>query len=376
VDPTPDPRRPHNCGNCHADIHREWAGSGHARSATNRRFRNLYDGTDWHGKPNVGWNMIADYPDGAGVCAACHSPTADPAGSFDLRDLTQGPPGLSGVHCDYCHKIQALAGGDIGLSHGRYNLSLLRPSKGQIFFGPLDDVDRGEDVFSPLQRDSKYCASCHEGTVFGVHVYGTYTEWLASPAAREGKQCQSCHMRPTGAMTNVAPGHGGVERDSRTLANHTFFAGSKEAMLRDALRLDLLAARAGDEVRAVVRVRADNVGHAVPTGFPDRNLVMVVQAFDADGRELPGGASRLYAKLLVGPDGKAPAPFWRADAAFRDTRLRPGVPDESLHSFPASAKSVRARLIYRRFWPEVADAKGWPDNETTVRDVRVEVPGG
>jgi hypothetical protein len=47
-----------------------------------------------------------------------------------------------------------------------------------------------------------------------------------------------------------------------------------------------------------------------------------------------------------------------------------------LHRFPASAKSVRARLLYRRFWPEVADAKGWPDNETTVRDVRVDVAGG
>src|SRR5262245_52063558 len=25
VDPTPDPARPQNCGNCHGEIHREWA---------------------------------------------------------------------------------------------------------------------------------------------------------------------------------------------------------------------------------------------------------------------------------------------------------------------------------------------------------------
>jgi hypothetical protein len=123
-------------------------------------------------------------------------------------------------------------------------------------------------------------------------------------------------------------------------------------------------------------VRADNVGHAVPTGFPDRNLLLVMQAFDGDGRELPCGATRLYAKQLVGQDGKSPAPFWRADPAFRDTRLRPGIADESVYTFPAAARSVRAKLLYREFWPETADAKGWPDNETTVRDVRVEVPGG
>ena len=69
----------------------------------------------------------------------------------------------------------------------------------QLFFGPLDDVDRGEDAFSPLYRESRYCASCHEGIVFGVHVYSTYSEWLSSPARRAGKQCQDCHMAPTGA---------------------------------------------------------------------------------------------------------------------------------------------------------------------------------
>ena len=31
-------------------------------------------------------------------------------------------------------------------------------------------VDRGEDVYSPLYSQSRYCAACHEGTVFGVHV--------------------------------------------------------------------------------------------------------------------------------------------------------------------------------------------------------------
>src|SRR5262249_37185986 len=154
----------------------------------------------------------------------------------------------------------------------------LRPAHGQLFFGPLDDVDRGEDAYSPLYRDSRYCATCHEGTVFGVPVYTTYSEWLDSPARREGKQCQSFHMAPTGGMTNMAPGKGGLERDPATLGNHRFFMGSQGDMLRRCLRLDV---RLHPNGRAEVAVQADAVGHRVPTGFIDRNLILVLEAFDS-----------------------------------------------------------------------------------------------
>jgi hypothetical protein len=41
VDPEPNPAEIHNCGNCHAEIYREWSHSGHSRSANGRHFRNL-----------------------------------------------------------------------------------------------------------------------------------------------------------------------------------------------------------------------------------------------------------------------------------------------------------------------------------------------
>ena len=59
VDPTPHAEQAHNCGNCHAQIYDEWKGSGHARSANNRRFRNLYEGRDWYGRADVGWSEVA-----------------------------------------------------------------------------------------------------------------------------------------------------------------------------------------------------------------------------------------------------------------------------------------------------------------------------
>jgi hypothetical protein len=379
VDPTPDAGHRLNCGNCHTTADREWAGSGHAHSATNRRFRNLYDGTDWQGRPDRGWSLLNEHPDGVGVCAACHAPTAEltAATDYDIRRV-EGVA-ARGVHCDYCHKVAGPGDGEIGLTHGHYFLRLSRPAQGQRFFGPLDDVDRGEDVVSPFQRDSRLCAACHEGVVFGVHVYSTYSEWQVSPAGQRGVPCQQCHMPAAAPHTNVAAGHGGHEREPRTLANHAFFDGSQVAMLRRCLSLTVTPQLETAGAVVNVTVRVDGAGHRVPTGLPDRHLVLTVEGLDADGAtvaatdgpSLPTVAGlalsgRLYAKLLRNFDGRSPAPFWRADPEFTDTRLTPGQPDASTYRFPAGVVRVRARLVYRRFWPEVAAVKGWPENEWVV----------
>ena len=128
TDPQPEPAQSKNCGNCHLEIYREWSASGHAHSLTSRRFRNLYEGSDWHGRPNVGWSLLAEHPDGAGVCTACHAPTVafGDAAYFDLRKASG--TAAHGVHCDYCHKVADVANEQIGQTHGRFGLQLLRPS--------------------------------------------------------------------------------------------------------------------------------------------------------------------------------------------------------------------------------------------------------
>src|SRR5947208_2721974 len=117
-------------GNCDAAIYREWLAGGHSRSATGRHFRNLYEGTDWDGGAGISWGLLTQYPDGAGVCTSCHAPAvadSDPA-LLDLRRLRG--VAAAGVHCDYCHKIAGVGDGTLGLTHGRYNLLLLRPARG------------------------------------------------------------------------------------------------------------------------------------------------------------------------------------------------------------------------------------------------------
>jgi hypothetical protein len=401
VDPAPDPASPNNCGNCHAEIHREWSLSGHARSVSNRRFINLYDGTDWQGRPNRGWNLLAEHPDGAGVCTACHGPAVkfdDPA-YYDLREARG--VAVRGVHCDYCHKVAGMTGGRLGWTHGRFGLKLLRPDpaeakqehsaepRRQIFFGPLDDVDRGEDAFAGFYKSSRYCASCHEGVVFGVHVYSTYSEWRESPAFKVGKECQSCHMAPTGELSNIAPGRGGISRDPQTLASHGMFTGSQKKMLQDSLKVAAHIQADEKEVNVAIELRADNIGHRLPTGFVDRSLVLVVEARRGDqpvalrsgpvlpvlaGKDLAGLSGRLFAKQLKNFEGISPAPFWKARTDHLDTRLFPGRPERSQFIFAAAADRILVRVLYRRFWAEVTAVKGWPDDTISVISQEWAVP--
>jgi len=384
VDPTPNPSERHQCGNCHQQIFDEWHRSGHANSAGNRRFLSLYQGTDWNGRPGHGWNLMADHPLGIGVCAACHAPGIDFEGGAtdDMRHVSG--VAAQGVHCDFCHKIQDVDSDGIGLTHGRYGYQLLRPREGQLFFGPLDDVDRGEDVFSPLQSESRYCAACHEGVVFGIHVYSTYSEWLDSPARRQGRQCQTCHMAPTGNMTNMAPGGDGIERDPATLSSHTFLPGGLQQMLRESIEVDVTLEQRGDSLQCTVTLLARDAGHRVPTGFIDRHLLLVVEPLDTRGRRLKvtrgptlpdvagerltGLSGRVFARRLVDESGNGPVPFWRAAKVAHDTRLFPGETETTLMELPAITHRVRVRVLYRRFWQTVTLAKRWPDDTTVVFD--------
>jgi hypothetical protein len=362
ISPEPDPKQVANCGNCHAEIYRQWAQSAHGRASTNPRVLEAFT------------HAARDRPGGAGVCAKCHAPTMrDPEIDYDLR-LAKGVDRL-GVHCDYCHKVQAAPEEKFGTRFGTDALSLLRPPPGtMLFFGPLDDAVReGESfAYSRAYKDSRYCAACHEGVVFGTHAYATYSEWLESPARRQGKQCQNCHQAPSGTMTNIAPGHGGVERRPDTLASHTMPGGTLE-MLRSCLELSVQIT--GPRVDVVVR--ASQAGHRVPTGFPERHLVLSVQAYAAknackltSGPVLPTRAGdramqpgKLFARHLAAPTSETPVEFWQLPIEREDTRLRPGTADRTAFIFQQAVQRAQVKLIYRRHWPAASPtARGMREN--------------
>ena len=384
VDPRPNEASQQNCGNCHRQIFDEWQSSGHAVAARNSRFLDLYRGTDANGKSGQGWSFLADYPDGRDVCAACHAPSAgfDRGDNLDMRAFqssvteqgTRDDISGLGVHCDFCHKIQSVHKPLNGLAHGRFGIQLLRPRKAQLFFGPWEDANRPDNAFSSLQKSSRLCATCHEGTLFGVPVYTTYSEWLVSPARQAGRECQSCHM-PSQGHSNVAPGHGGMDRDPAQVSSHTMMPGGTVTMMRSALHLQARIVRTEQNISCVVDIVTHDVGHKVPTGFIDRHLLLVINARNKNGQgvrlshgnilpaaagDLAGQAGRLLGRLAVDTTGQ-PVPFWKTDTEYQDTRLKPETTERFSWELPPTVAHVAVRLLYRRFWHTVTRSKGWPD---------------
>jgi hypothetical protein len=154
-------------------------------------------------------------------------------------------------------------------------------------------------------------------------------------------------------------------------------------MLRRCLRVAVQPARRQDGIRVAVGLTADGVGHCVPTGFIDRQLLLVAEATDAAGQpvapragpllpsaagDLAGKPGRLFARQLTDLDGNAPAPFWRPSRSLADTRLRPGQPVLTEFVLPPRAERLRVRLLYRRFWHAVARAKDWNEPDLCVYD--------
>jgi hypothetical protein len=131
-----------DCGRCHAAIHAEWRGSGHASAFEDPVFRAEYD------------------PAPSSFCADCHAAGRAQHG-HDAHD---------GVDCASCHSASTSAS---------------------------ESADTG---------GAKACAGCHQFMFppgeLGTHglydpadpLQDTVREWQSSDAARDGIGCIDCHM--------------------------------------------------------------------------------------------------------------------------------------------------------------------------------------
>lgn len=404
------------CADCHGrTIYDQYAASAHAQGTNNIRFLTMYNGTDVKGNkspltsygvsrdygrfplrpdPNQPWygpGFKLDFPDQAGNCASCHMPGEATSAPYNTDINKLASDAVQGTHCDFCHKIA-----DVRLDSatnlpyenmpGVLSIELRRPAGGpQMFFGPFDDVDVGPDTYSPLQNESKSCAPCHNASFWGIPVYQSYAEWLASPYPEEGKTCQSCHMKPDGVTANFAPGRGGLERNPESVFTHSFPGAADVDLLQHTARLEVDARRDGQRIVVSVRVTNENAGHDMPTDSPLRNMILVVTAKDAGAKELPyegkqivpawggtgdgptdyaGRPGKGYAKILeelwtgVSPS----AAYWRQTTLKEDTRIPARATDTTQYEFRAmdnGSATVEAKLIFRRAFPELAKQKGW-----------------
>ncbi len=423
---------PLGCADCHGEtIFQEYAANAHARGADNIIFRTVYDGTDVNGnkspplrygfsrdygrfplppdlsQPWYGPGFKPDFPDQPGNCADCHEP-AVALNAPHNTDIDKIPADtIRGTHCDFCHKIVGVhLDSNTGLPGenmpGVLSMEFRRPGSGpQVFFGPYDDVDVGPDSYLPLQNESANCAACHNASFWGTPIYQSYAEWLASPYPAEGTTCQTCHMAPNGVTDNFAPGRGGQDRDPGQVFSHTFPGAADLNLLQHTAKLEVFAARNGDNIGIEVRVTNENGGHDIPTDSPMRNIILLVDATEASGAPLEytgnqtvpdwggvgGGAGdyaglpgKGYAKVLqeLWTEVSPTIAYWRQTTILSDNRLGARKTDLSNYEFKTSEGggpvTVTAKLIFRRAFIALSEQKGWDVPDILMNQVSITVP--
>lgn len=437
IHPTRDMENPTACGHCHRDRTGkismpvdEWQQDAHAASAANPRFLSLYNGTTLDGKqgaatlytfdPELGIDVPAprpagadvgfrlDFPDQAGSCALCHAPIL----ALDSPYNADPNQARESITCDFCHKIWNVRLGADGLPSpnlpGVLSLEFLRPPAGQqVFIGPFDDTP-GDDIYSPLQSRSEICAACHFAAFWGVSMYNSFGEWLASPYSdpQTGRTCQDCHMPHTGAavFAQLPPdnAHYVPQRDPAAIFSHLMPGTKDRTLLENTAALTIDAQRASDSIVVRVRVTNSGAGHHIPTDNPLRNMILLLTATDSAGHKLAqlegaripawggvgdpqdgyyaGEAGVLYAKILADfYTGETPTyAYWRQTRLVSDNRIAVLETDETTYKFAlppdGGAVTVDARLFLRRAFIELMVLKGWdtPDMLMAHEVVQVE----
>lgn len=337
------------CAHCHQSALTDWDASAHRTSASNPVLHDVYAGVAttadseaacdalggaWRiglapgtgaaqARCYVGWGTLPDLNDCGdvpcdgvatdfGACADCHAPGID--GVLGGRDLLEavGRPHDKGVHCDVCHKVEAV---DLEQPAGVAGaLKILRPSENTrpgfefdpLSFGPYPDVPnpRMGAVAREHFRQATLCAGCHQldqaalvpGTSLDPNrwpdgtlpVHSTYDEWREGPYA-PASPCQSCHMPPETRYATAADLQGlsdslgivgGWSRPPGAIRRHSFDGprSTDPTFLRLALALDVDVAEQPEALVVTVTTTNAGAGHAVPTGEPYRSVLLTVEA--------------------------------------------------------------------------------------------------
>ncbi len=431
-----------NCENCHADPDHpdaalpftEWRADAHALSTQNPRFLTMYLGRDVAGnqspvraygqsrdygriplapdltQPYFGPGYKLDFPGTPGNCAACHAPAAAIDAAYGTDPTQVSGAGAEGSACDFCHKVwdvhlDSSSGRPFSNMPGVLSFEFRRPGEGHQFFaGPFGDVTPGEDTYSPIQKQSQFCAACHFGSFWDTQVYNSFGEWLESPYSRAGtgKTCQDCHM-PAGKSSIIArTDKGGISRNPRTVFSHRMPGAADKELLQNAISLTANVRQEAGSIVVDVSLTNDATGHDIPTDSPLRQMLLLVKVTDPEGRTLPlqtgptipqwGGVGDPaqgyyaglpgveYAKILselwteITPTGA----YWNPTRIVSDNRIPAFKTDASQFKFAAPADG-RARvditLLFRRAFKDLMDQKGWDVPDILMKQQTLTIGG-
>ncbi len=422
---------PNTCGICHPDQQAQWAGSPMNKAGTNRWVYDIFNGSGTSGGMG-GFVYTRDSVHRTkspnSDCASCHQPEPwikSPGKALDpISNLSQGS--LHGISCEVCHKIA-----NIDISKPNFpgiwpkvvdfHLPKTGPGFHQTQFGPLGDSSYVSTLdmratYQP-QLKSEVCAACHQDKndpdgngnfeeANGVISEPTYLEWVNSPygnpKSTKFRTCASCHMKPYGG-TYVAIRGNPPKRNSDQIRSHKIL-GTTPEYLDNAVTMKMNTSIVGSSLRVQVRITNDQAGHHVPTGVTIRNMILLVEAWEvANGKRLlyqgqqkihklggvgdplkgyfSGLPGKLFAKVNKDANGNGPTFFTDATGIQFDTRIPALATDSTNYDFkmPAGVGTVRvrARLIYRRSFSFLTDAKKWKKtgHGTELEDVKSPVFG-
>jgi hypothetical protein len=247
------------------------------------------------------------------------------------------------------------------------------------------------------QLAAETCAACHQDAADpdenhsynGVISEPTYLEWSASaysdPLTEPFATCIDCHM-PEAQDTQVCSLMD-LNRPSGTVRDHTILGSSPE-FLENAAELVVQTTISGNELSVDVDIANSYTGHHLPTGVTVRNMILLVEAWDEDTGEMlastgdqvvhdlggigdpsqgyyAGLPGKFFAKVNHDAAGNSPTFFTDAAGIVFDNRIPALMTDSSRYTFelpPYGNIRVQTRLIYRRAFRFLVDAKQWTED--------------
>ncbi|MEK6643525.1 MAG: multiheme c-type cytochrome [Planctomycetota bacterium] len=407
---------PETCGSCHPNQLAQWTGSPMARAGQNTWVHDIYNGMGTAGGMG-GFVYTRDSvfapTNPNSECASCHQPESWIPTPFSRMQGPQdaGYPSIATVHgvsCDTCHKVADVDVSKInfpGIFPGA--VIFTRPNGSpaqQVQYGLLGDTMVNQTFmmrasYQP-QLMAEVCGACHQDrsdpdenhTYTGPISEPTYIEWADSaysdPQSPYYANCVTCHMPSTGDTEFCTTQSPPLIRDPILIRSHDI-RGTTADYLENAVTMTMQTNVVGSTLNVDVTINNNLTGHHVPTGVTTRNMILLVEAWPEGGDPIAdllpstgsqtvhalggtgnpaqgyysGRPGKLYAKVPHDAGNNFPAFFTDATGNIFDNRIVALQSDATSYSFTLPNTNgdvrVRARLIYRRAWRALVDAKQW-----------------
>ncbi len=333
--------RAEDCGACHVEFYEEWKASTHAHAWTDAQFQG-----ELHKDPEVAW-----------LCINCHTPAGDQQEELAVATGEVRHPERSanadfsaewqqeGITCVSCHLVDDAIAGPFG------DTSAPHPT-----------------VKDERLTDERICLECHqavqrvEDTL--VCTFNTGEEWAE---AGIDQPCQSCHMPEVtrGLVPGMQP-----ERPTR----RHLWIGSKipkdriepgEQAWYDLFEHGLDARVELDGAWGQMVLTNARAGHLLPTGDPERYVMVTATVYDEQGVLLSRTGYRIGQRWT----------WWPVAEKTGDNRLAPAETRRVTFPVPEGASQVHLFAEHYRISPENAAYHGLDDDhiKAQVLDVRLPV---